>query len=104
MGPGLALKGAFGHAATRGTVMSLKHIHLIATAALLAACSTNPVTGRREITLVSEAQEIQMGQETAKQVEESIGLVKDEQLQAYVRRIGATLAAKSERPEIPWRF
>ena len=84
--------------------MSLKHIHLIATAALLAACSTNPVTGRREITLVSEAQEIQMGQEAAQQVEASIGLVKDEQLQAYVRRIGATMAAKSERPEIPWRF
>ena len=84
--------------------MRLDRTVLIATTALLAACSTNPVTGRREITLVSEAQEIQLGQETARQVEGSIGLVKDEQLQAYVRRIGSALAAQSERPELPWRF
>jgi predicted Zn-dependent protease len=73
-------------------------------AALLAACSTNPVTGRREISLVSEGQEVQMGQEAAKQVEQSLGLVKDEQLQAYVRRIGMELARQSERPQLPWRF
>ena len=75
-----------------------------ATTLLLAACSTNPVTGRREISLVSENQEISMGQEAAKQVEAQLGLVKDEQLQAYVRRIGAELARQSERPELPWRF
>ena len=71
---------------------------------LLAACSTNPVTGRREISLVSEGQEIQMGQEAAQQVEQSLGLVNDAELQAYVRRIGTELARASERPELPWRF
>jgi predicted Zn-dependent protease len=71
---------------------------------LLAACSTNPVTGRREISLVSEGQEIQMGQEAAQQVEQSLGLVNDAELQAYVRRIGMELARASERPELPWRF
>lgn len=71
---------------------------------LLAACSTNPVTGRREISLVSEGQEIQMGQEAAQQVEQSLGLVNDAELQGYVRRIGMELARASERPELPWRF
>jgi predicted Zn-dependent protease len=77
---------------------------MTAAAAMLAACSTNPVTGRREISLVSEGQEIQMGQEAAQQVEQTLGLVNDAELQAYVRRIGAELARTSERPQLPWRF
>ena len=34
---------------------------------LLAGCATNPVTGKSEISLVSEQQEIQMGQQGAEQ-------------------------------------
>jgi predicted Zn-dependent protease len=82
----------------------LNKMNVVLATSLLAACATNPVTGRREISLVSEGQEVQMGQEAAKQVEQSLGLVKDEQLQAYVRRIGTELARQSERPQLPWRF
>jgi predicted Zn-dependent protease len=79
-------------------------IFALAIASLLAACATNPVTGKRELALVSESQEIAMGQEAAQQVEQSLGLVDDAGLQAYVRGIGTRLAAQSERPELPWRF
>lgn len=72
--------------------------------ALLSACATNPVTGRRELALVSEAQEIQMGQQAAREAAASIGLVDDPALQAYVQRVGAALAARSERPQLPWSF
>ena len=85
-------------------MVGIKGFKLVGLAVLLAGCATNPVTGRREISLVSEGQEIQMGQEGARQVEQSLGLVKDEQLQAYVRRIGLELAKQSERPGLPWRF
>ena len=71
---------------------------------LLAACATNPVTGKREIALVSEGQEIQMGQQGAQQVAQEIGLINDQALQQYVQNIGAALAAKSERPNLPWTF
>ena len=77
---------------------------LIAVLALNTGCATNPVTGERQLSLVSEAQEIQMGQEAAQQVEQSIGLVADQALQNYVQRIGAEMAAQSERPELPWTF
>ncbi|HEX5831903.1 MAG TPA: M48 family metalloprotease [Gemmatimonadaceae bacterium] len=73
-------------------------------ALLLAACATNPVTGRRELALVSEQQEIAMGQEGAKQVEATMGLVQDQELQQYVERIGMRLAKGSQRPNLPWRF
>ena len=36
---------------------------------LLVGCATNPVTGRRELALISESQEISMGLEAAKQID-----------------------------------
>jgi len=70
----------------------------------MASCARNPVTGKNEISLVSEGQEIQMGQQAAQEVEQSIGLVEDPELQAYVAGIGKRMAAKSERPHLPWEF
>jgi predicted Zn-dependent protease len=72
--------------------------------ATLAACALNPATGQRQLALISEAQEIQLGRESAQKVEQTIGLVDDKDLQAYVAGVGSRLAAASERPELPWRF
>ena len=71
---------------------------------LVAACATNPVTGKREISLVSEQQEIQMGQEGAQQVAQEVGLINDQALQNYLQSIGSAIATKSERPNLPWTF
>ena len=54
----------------------------------VAACATNPATGKRQLSLVSEAQEIQLGRESAKAVQTSIGLLDDQGLQTYVQQIG----------------
>lgn len=70
----------------------------------LAGCATNPVTGRPQLALITEGQEIEMGRQAAEQVEQTIGLVQDPALQQYVDAIGQRLAAESERPELPWRF
>jgi len=71
---------------------------------LVAACSVNPVTGRRELSFVSESQEIQMGREYDQQVVAEMGLYQDEAMQRYVQELGARLAAGSERPNLPWTF
>lgn len=76
----------------------------VVTAATVLGCAVNPATGRREFSLVSEGQEIAMGQQGAQEVEASIGLYPDSALQAYVRQVGMSMAVKSERPGIPWRF
>lgn len=73
-------------------------------AASAAACARNPVTGQRELSFISESQEIQMGRESAQQVAASIGLVENQALQDYVQRIGLALASDSERPNLPWTF
>jgi predicted Zn-dependent protease len=81
---------------------------LLAFALLLASpltsCARNPVTGKNQISLVSESQEIQMGKEANQQTIQSIGLVNDPQLQEYVSGIGLKIAKASERPNLPWEY
>jgi len=77
---------------------------VLGTMLFAAGCATNPVTGRTELALISESQEIAMGQQAAEEVEASIGVVDDAELNAYVQRVGETLARASERPHLPWRF
>jgi len=71
---------------------------------LTLACATNPVTGKRQLAMITEAQEIQMGQQAAQQVAKEMGLVQDQALQNYVNQVGQRLAADSERPDLPWSF
>ena len=70
----------------------------------LSACATNPATGGRMLSLVSERQEIEMGQEAKLAIPAAYGLYDDEDLQAYVDSVGQALAAVSERPDLPWSF
>ena len=72
--------------------------------ALVGACATNPVTGEREFTLMSEAQEIAMGRESDAQVRAEMGVYSDPELTTYVSDIGLRLAKLSERPDLPWQF
>ena len=71
---------------------------------LLAGCATNPVTGQKDFVLMSESQEIALGRETHPQVLERYGYYDDPELQAYVSRIGETLAARSHRQDLVFRF
>ncbi len=67
-------------------------------------CATNPVTGKRELALISEQQEVQIGKQAAEEATQQMGLVHDAALQQYVSSIGMVLAKHSERPELPWEF
>ena len=78
---------------------------LAAFAALaLTDCSVNPATGERQLILVSERSEINMGREYDPQIVASMGLYQESGLQEYVQRLGGRLAATSERPNLPWTF
>lgn len=69
-----------------------------------AACATNPVTGQREFSLMSEDKEIQLGQEQDTQVRREMGVYSDDAMQQYVNDVGLALARNSERPNLPWHF
>ena len=78
----------------------------LALPALLAAiaCSTNPATGHKQLNLYSQEQEIALGRQYDQQVVQQLGLYEDREVQSYVERLGRQLAARSERPDLPWHF
>jgi predicted Zn-dependent protease len=69
-----------------------------------AACATNPATGQRQFNLMSEAQELQLGQESDLQVRHEMGVYDDPELQRYVESVGVRMAQSSQRPNLPWHF
>jgi len=71
---------------------------------LLAGCATNPVSGRREFTLVSAGQEAKMGEEGYKAVLSEYGAYDDSLVQKYVRGVGMRLAKVSQLPDLDWHF
>ncbi|MFN8573525.1 MAG: M48 family metalloprotease [Gemmatimonadaceae bacterium] len=73
-------------------------------ALLITACATNPATGKREFTLVSESQEIAMGQDGKQSVLKESAVVGDSALQRYVSGVGMAMAKTTERPSVPWSF
>ena len=79
-------------------------VMLVALLAWVAACATNPVTGRREVSFMSEAQEIAIANESEPQIKEEMGVYNDPELQRYVSEIGWRMAKVSERAHLPWRF
>jgi len=73
-------------------------------AVLLTSCSRNPVTGKKEVMLMSEGQEISMGQSYDPQVVATYGVYQDAKMQAFIEEKGKAMAAKSHRPNLPYEF
>ncbi len=75
---------------------------------VLAQCAVNPVTGRQELMLVSESQEIGMGKEFYPSAMWGDvgggGEYRDEQLRAYLKEIVLRIHAVSHRPNLPVDF
>ena len=72
--------------------------------ALGAACATNPVTGKKQMSLLSEAEELAIGQQQDVEIRREMGVYDDPGLQRYVDQIGQQLARNSHRPNLPWSF
>ncbi len=73
----------------------------------LAACGSvvqNPVTGQRERSAMSVAEEIKVGAEQHQQVLADYGTVQNPGLQRYVTDLGLKLARQSQRPDLDWHF
>jgi predicted Zn-dependent protease len=80
-------------------------IFLLLSFVLLTACSVNPVTGKKELILMSTAQEIEMGRQNYTPMQQSQGgdYDVDPALTAYVQRVGSKVAAQSG-VNLPYEF
>jgi predicted Zn-dependent protease len=67
-------------------------------------CSRDYVTGKPTFTLIGEDDEVALGQEQDKLVIAEYGLYDDDELAAYIERIGQSLAGNSQRAHLKYYY
>ena len=77
----------------------------VSTAGVVTGCATNPVTGQRQLMLVSESGEISADQQNSPhQFSSDYGAAQDQALNKYVAQVGSALSGVSHRPNMPYTF
>ncbi len=76
-----------------------------ATGSLLLGCAANPVTGKKQLMLVSESEERRLDRENSPhQFSADYGTVQEPRLAEYLQEVGSAIAAGTHRPGMPYRF
>lgn len=68
------------------------------------ACAVNPVTGKQDLVLMSESDELVLGRQTNEEVLKQYTVYDNPALQNYVQAIGQKLAKKSHRSNLNYSF
>lgn len=86
--------------------MKTKFIYacLLASIFLVNSCVINPVTGKKQLVLMSEEQEIAMGKDADPQIVAQYGLYENKALQDFITQKGKEMAAISHRPNLNYEF
>ncbi len=82
----------------------LSAVVVLAALSGLMSCAVNPVTGKKEIMLIPENQEIEMGKSTDASIKQQFGLYEDRELEAYVERVSRKLVPHTHRNQLPYHF
>ncbi len=77
---------------------------LIVFSCFIISCAVNPVTGKKELMLVSESQEKAMGLAYDPQVISEFGLYDDQTLQNFINEKGKKMGRLSHRPQLDYQF
>src|SRR3990167_3658664 len=72
--------------------------------ALLVACTTAPYTGRSQLMLVSESQEVGLGEEAYRQTLRDSVLSNHPEALRIVRKVGERIARAANKPDYRWDF
>lgn len=72
--------------------------------ALLVACTTAPFTGRSQLMLVSESQEVGLGEEAYRHTLRESVVLRDYEAERIVRKVGERIARAANKPDYRWEF
>ena len=67
-------------------------------------CRNAPITGRKQLLIIPEKQEISMGVDAYKEILSKETLSTNEQYIELVNRVGRRIAAVADRPDYDWEF
>lgn len=84
--------------------MRMRFLLIFLVLIFVAACSVNPVTGKKELMLLTDDQERALGLESDPGIVASFGLYEDQALQDFINAKGREMGAVSHRPEVPYEF
>src|SRR4030042_3565060 len=76
----------------------------IADLLLIISCAVNPVTGKRQLVLMSEAQEVALGIQYDPQVLATFGEYEDPDLQSFIQAKGNEMGLISHRPKLEYHI
>lgn len=68
------------------------------------SCAVNPVTGKRELSLFSEQEEIALGKQTDEEITAQYGIYDDPDLSSYIQRVGQSMTSLTHRPHLTYHF
>ncbi|HEX6225270.1 MAG TPA: M48 family metalloprotease [Chryseolinea sp.] len=71
---------------------------------LVSSCAKNPVTGKRDLMLMSEGQEVAMGKQSDPEIVKFFGIYDDKNLQKFIEEKGQQMAAVSHRKNLTYEF
>lgn len=71
---------------------------------LVYSCAVNPVTGKKQISFMSEANEIAQGQQSDPIIVAQYGLYDNQEIQNFINEKGQQMAAISHRPNLDYEF
>ena len=84
--------------------MRFVYLVIVLTLPALQGCATNPVTGDQDFVLMSESEEISLGQKYHEQIIQEMPVYQDPELAAYVDEVGQRVARVSHRPGLSFHF
>ena len=88
----------------KSQLKALRNGFLIIAVMSLIGCSTNPVTGKKDFSLINKDQELAMGKQAHNSIMKQKKPLRNAKIQAYVNNIGQQLAKQSHRKEIRYTF
>lgn len=77
---------------------------IIITLMLVSACVVNPVTGKKQVSFMTEAQEKNIGAQNDPAIIAQFGLYENQELQNFINRKGQEMVKISHRPDLGYEF
>jgi predicted Zn-dependent protease len=85
-------------------IVKMIYILIVFNSLWIMSCAVNPVTGKSELMLLSEADEIKLGQQTDGQIVQIYGIYDSEKLHEYINDLGQKMVKISHRPHLKFEF
>jgi len=82
----------------------LKSLFLLVLVTIVSTCRRNPVTGKKELSFMSEEKEIALGKQSDPSVVASFGLYSNPKIQSFINTKGQQMARVSHRPNLTYEF